>query len=399
MDSYDVIVIGGGIAGCSAAWHLACHGRNVALVERGEIASEASGVNAGGIGALGWGHVPDLEAYLTMGSLQIFKSLQLDLGHDIEFRQSGGLQVIQTPAQHDYAKDRVLSLKSRGYTAELLSAGEARAIEPGLNLELLGAMHFPLRGQADPTRATQAFAGAARERGAEILTGTAVVAIDQDGDGEYQLTCAERTFRGRNLVLATGAWCGPVGEMLGIRIPVIPVRGQMWATEPLPPRVFHSLSGVESYSHWSADPGGTVDLPPELTHVEGRRTTRHLYGRQTRDGEIVFGGDRQAIGYDRSVDAGGIENNFAHTAEVLPFLHELAITRTWSGLMPFSLDGRPIIGKIPQLENLYIATGLASSGFGRGPMAGKLIADYIHTGHRPHVLSESDPARCVTLIG
>ena len=399
MDSYDVIVIGGGIAGCSAAWHLACHGRNVALVERGEIASEASGVNAGGIGALGWGHVPDLEAYLTMGSLQIFKSLQLDLGYDIEFRQSGGLQVIQTPAQHDYAKDRVLSLTSRGYTAELLSAGEARAIEPGLNPELLGAMYFPLRGQADPTRATRAFADAARERGAEILTRTEVVAIDQDADGEYQLTCEERTLQGRYLVVAAGAWCGPVGEMLGIRIPVIPVRGQMWATEPLPPRVFHSLSGVESYSHWSADSGGTVDLPPELTHVEGRRTTRHLYGRQTRDGEIVFGGDRQAIGYDRSVDVGGIENNFAHTAEVLPLLHELAITRTWSGLMPFSLDGRPIIGKIPQLENLYIATGLASSGFGRGPMAGKLIADYIHTGHRPHVLAESDPARCITLIG
>ena len=398
MSSFDVIVIGGGIAGSSAAWHLAGHGWSVGLVERGEIASEASGVNAGGIGALGWGNVPDLESYLTMGSLQIFKSLQLDLGYDIEFRQSGGLQVIQTLGQHAYAQDRVRSLKSRGYTAELLSINEARAIEPGLNPELLGAMYFPLRGQADPPKATRAFADAARARGAEILTGTEVTAIDQDADGTYRLTCDAKTLMARHLVVAAGAWCGPVGEMLGVRIPVVPVRGQMWATEPLPPRVFHSLSGVESYSHWSADAGGTANLPPELTHVGGRRTTRHLYGRQTCDGEIVFGGDRQAIGYDRSVDAGGIENNFAHTAEVLPFLHELAITRTWSGLMPFSLDGRPIIGKIPQRENLYVVTGLASSGFGRGPMAGKLVADYIHTGHRPHVLAESDPARCVTTL-
>ena len=308
--------------------------------------------------------------------------------------------MIQTPAQHDYAKDRVLSLKSRGYTAELLSAGEARAIEPGLNPKLLGAMYFPLRGQADPPRATRAFADAARERGAEILTGTEVVAIDQHADGEYRLTCEERTLRGpqpgrcsRSMVRPGGrnaedshscnprAWAD-VGDgapcRRGCFIPC-----PAWSPTPIGARI----------------PAGTVDLPPELTHVDGRRTTRHLYGRQTRDGEIVFGGDRQAIGYDRSVDAGGIENNFAHTAEVLPLLHELAITRTWSGLMPFSLDGRPIIGKIPQLENLYIATGLASSGFGRGPMAGKLIADYIHTGHRPHVLSESDPARCVTLIG
>ena len=398
MSSFDVIVIGGGIAGASAAYHLTGHGRSVALVERGEIASEASGVNAGGIGALGWGHVPDLEAYLTMGSLQIFKSLQLELGYDIEFRQSGGLQVIQTAAQYDFARDRVMGLKSRGYTAELLSVGEARAIEPGLNPELLGAMHFPLRGQADPVKATQAFADAAVQNGAEILTGTEVTAIVKDSGSGYQVVCDEQTLRAKHLVVAAGAWCGPLGEMLGVSIPIVPVRGQMWATEPLPPRVFHSLSGVESYSHWSAEPGGDGVLPPEITHVGDRRVTRHLYGRQTRDGEIVFGGDRQAIGYDRSVDAGGIENNFAHTAEVLPLLHELAITRTWSGLMPFSLDGKPMIGKIPQLDNVYIATGLASSGFGRGPMAGKLVADYIHTGHRPHVLEESEPARCVTSL-
>ncbi len=398
MSSFDVIVIGGGIAGASTAYHLAGHGRSVALLERGEIASEASGVNAGGIGALGWGHVPDLESYLTMGSLQIFKDLQLNSGYDIEFRQSGGLQVVQTQAQYEYVRDRVLSLKTRGYTAELLSIDDARAIEPGLNPDLVGAMYFPLRGQADPVKATRAFADAARNNGAETLTGKEVTGISHDEGETYRIAASGEMFRAKHLVLAAGAWCGPLGEMLGIHIPVIPVRGQMWATEPLPPRVFHSLSGVESYSHWSVDPGGDGHAPPELTHVGDRRVTRHLYGRQTRDGEIVFGGDREAIGYDRGVGHGGIESNFAHTAEVLPFLNELSISRTWSGLMPFSLDGKPIIGKIPQLENLYIVTGLASSGFGRGPMAGKLVADYIHTGHRPHVLAESHPARCVTAL-
>ena len=98
--------------------------------------------------------------------------------------------------------------------------------------------------------------------------------------------------------------------------------------------------------------------------------------------------------YDKSVDAAGVESNFGHAREVLPFLGSPAhISRTWAGLMPFSLDGRPIIGQLPGMESLYVVSGLASSGFGRGPMAGKLIADYIHTGHRPSVLSESDPAR------
>ena len=104
-------------------------------------------------------------------------------------------------------------------------------------------------------------------------------------------------------------------------------------------------------------------------------------------------------GYDTTVDPVGIEVNFGHTMEILPLLSGLSISRTWAGLMPFSLDGRPIIGKIPERENLYIVSGLASSGFGRGPMAGKLIADYVHTGHRPPALAESDPARCVTMLG
>jgi len=88
----------------------------------------------------------------------------------------------------------------------------------------------------------------------------------------------------------------------------------------------------------------------------------------------------------------------ALAVEVLPFLRELPIKRTWAGLMPFPLDGAPIIGKIPHRPHLYIASGLAPSGVGRGPMAGRLLADYIHTGHRPHVLAEADPARWVTVI-
>ena len=395
MADAEVIIIGGGIAGTSAAFHLAQHGRNVILLERGEIASEASGVNAGGIGALGWGNAPDLESHLTMGSLQIFRSLQLELGYDIEFRASGGLQAIQTEEQYFYARDRVLALKSRGYTLDLLTINEARSLEPELNPGLYGAMHFPLRGQADPKQATRAFADAAAERGAHIMTGRKVTGINQTPEGGYRVACGQESFTARRLILAAGAWCGRLGEMLGVRIPIVPVRGQMWATQPLPPRVFYSLSSAESYAHWSRSPGGSADTPPELTHVGDRRVTRHLYGRQNRDGEIIFGGDREMVGYDYTVDAGGVEVNFGHTGEVLPMLQDLSISRTWSGMMPFSLDGRPIIGRIPQLENVYIVSGLASSGFGRGPMAGKLIADYVHTGHRPQALAESDPARCV----
>jgi glycine/D-amino acid oxidase-like deaminating enzyme len=177
--------------------------------------------------------------------------------------------------------------------------------------------------------------------------------------------------------------------MLDLDIPVVPVRGQMWATAPVGPRSFHTISAAESAMAWARDHGGA---PPDLTIRDGRRVTRHLYGRQRRNGEIVFGGDRELVGYDTTPDPRGIAVNRDHAASVLPFLGELPIARTWAGLMPFSLDGKPLIGRIPGRENAWIVTGLASSGFGRGPMAGKLLAEYLHTGVPAPVLAEADPA-------
>jgi sarcosine oxidase subunit beta len=117
----EILIIGGGIAGASTAYHLAQNGRHVTLLERNDIASEASGVNAG---AIGWGNVPNLESYLTMGSLEIFKSLQVELRYDIEFRRSGSWQAIQTEVEYAYVQRRVLELRSQGYTVDLLSTQE-----------------------------------------------------------------------------------------------------------------------------------------------------------------------------------------------------------------------------------------------------------------------------------
>ena len=392
----DVLIIGGGIAGASTAYHLALLGLTVTLLERGEIASEASGVNAGSIGSIGWGHVPDFQSHLTMGSLQIFKSLQLDMGFDIEFRQSGSLQAIQTPEEYDFIRDKVLRLQSEGYCIELLTNREARAIEPALSPQMPGAALSPLRAQADPVKATRAFASAARRLGAEVITHRQVTSLDEAGDGSYRVLSPVGELRAGALVIAAGAWCGPVGRMLGLRIPVIPVRGQMWATGSVAPSLFHTISGAESELGWHDEGVDERSGPPELTHRDGKRVTRHLYGRQTRGGEIIFGGDRQSVGFDVTTDPEGIEVNRNHASEVLPFLSTLPVERTWAGLMPFSPDGMPLIGRIPLKKNLYVVSGLASSGFGRGPMAGKLLADYIDTGHMPQPLIEADPGRCVT---
>ena len=226
-------------------------------------------------------------------------------------------------------------------------------------------MHFPLRGQADPRKATRAFADAAVARGATVRTGCEVTGIARTTEGTYRVTCTNDEFSAQRLILAAGAWCGPLGEMMGLHIPIVPVRGQMWATQPLPPRSFHSLSSAESYAHWSQHPGGDANHPPELTHIGPNRVTRHLYGRQNRDGEIIFGGDREVVDYDYTVDAGGVEVNFGHASEILPMLAGMSISRTWVGDDAI-LPGRPADHReeYPQLDEVYIVSGLASSGFG-----------------------------------
>ena len=406
----DVLIIGGGICGVTTAFHLAQHGERVTLLERGDIASEASGVNAGGLGGLGWGNNPDLQSYLTAGSFEIFKTLQLDMGYDVEFHAPGGLQAVHTAEQFDYARDRVLWLQSEGYHAELLTAREARAMEPEASESLAGFMFLPKRGKANPTKATVAFGKAAAALGAGIKTGHDVQALTQRQDGSWQVRSSQGEFKAKTLVLAVGAWSRPVGDMLGIEIPIAPIRGQMWATEPVPPSIFHLIGSVESAFDWSSSQRSTPTrrgmesdqqdadgaFPPDITHHGDTRITRHLYGGQSRNGEIIFGGDRQMIGYDYTPNAEGIEVNRGQASEVIPLVSKLPISRTWAGIMPFSMDGKPIIGKVPQLENLFVLTGLASSGFGRGPMSGKLLADYIHTGHPAPVLAEADPARCIT---
>ena len=397
MLNSDVIVVGGGIVGCSAAMFLADAGMDVNLLDRGEISGEASGLNAGSIGGYGWGRSPSLQEHLTMGSLDIFNSLQIEKGYDIEFRQSGSLVAIQSLNQYEYAQERVSYLKSEGMQVEILSPNEAKSYEPNLNGDLNGYMYSSYRGQADPIKSTRAFSEVAKNNGAIITASAPVTSLEQAGQG-WIVRSHNRVFNCQALLIARGAWTYEIGNMIGLNIPIQPVRGQMWATDSIPPRIFHTISSMESSEYWHKNPIVNEDSPPELTHNGDSRVTRHLYGRQRANGEVIFGGDRELLGFRDDVSFTGIEVNKTHAGEILPFLDQLSVKRTWSGIMPFSPDGLPLIGRIEQYENLFLATGLGSSGFGRGPGSGMLVADLIVRGEGHPALQESIPTRLIEEI-
>ena len=393
----EILIIGGGITGTSTAYFLTQAGHEVILPERSELASEASGFNADTLWQIGWGASPDLSSTLSMGGLDLFKMLQFELGYDIEFRQSGALKAIQTEEQLDFLQKEVQHLKSQGYILEILTTRDAQSIEPELNSALSGCLHYPLGGSANPVKTTRAFASAAQQRGARMLSNYEVSTIEYLDNGTYKVVTNKGIFQTQTLVLAAGPWCRSIGSILGLNIPVFPIRGQMWSTDPVPTRLFHALGAAESTLYWHRNPYSNKDTPLELTHRDNVRLTRHLYGRQTRDGEIIFGGDRQ-LSNRKTPDEAGIEVNRNHVIEIFPFLRQFPIKRTWSGLMSFIQNLEPIIGKIPQHENLYIVTGLSSSGFEQGLMSGKLLADCIHDGKSSPVLLSADLTRQVTAL-
>ena len=321
------------------------------------------------------------------------------LNYDIEFRQSGSLAAIQTKSQYDFVMDTVMQMKKAGKNVEILSTREARSIEPEISENFLGFVFYPLRAQADPVKSTVAFSDAAFKSGVQININEEVKNIEQNSDNTYNLQTSLNNYYCKNLILATGAWSNKLGKLLDLDIPIIPIRGQMWATKPLSPRLFNTFSSLESSYEWHNDDGSNANTPPDLTHISGERKTRHLYGRQRKNGEVIFGGDREMLGFNNEVDFNGIESNKNHATEILPFLSELPISRTWAGFMPFSIDGDPIIGKIPACKNLYIVSGLASSGFGRGPMSGKFIAECVDSGFVTEILNDADPGRFKQLAG
>ncbi len=140
----------------------------------------------------------------------------------------------------------------------------------------MGCLYYPHGGNANPVKTTRAFAALAQQQGASILTRHEVTGIRSLDDGGYEVETLPGVFRAKILVLAAGPWCRSLGSMLGLEIPVYAVRGQMWSTGPVPPRIFHSVGAAESALYWHKAPYSDEDTPLELTHRGGQRLTRHL---------------------------------------------------------------------------------------------------------------------------
>jgi len=390
----EITIIGGGIIGTAMAYYLSRQGRDVTLVEKRYFASEASGANGGNSGGYGAGLHNDLNKYrfsqIREQGRQIYGNLSEELEIDIEYRNPGGLTLIRHEDLEAFQK--LMEAYSRaGLDVRFLTPEDVRQIEPELKGEIGGALFAPGYIHINPHLVVQGFAEAARTRhNLKIHTGTSVTGI-RLSNGKVQAVETDRGIISTKIIVnAAGAWAPEIGAMVGCDIPILPRRGQVFVTHAVPKCLNHVIGVAEStIARTNFETMEAHDTPEHPTVVDGRIQYRVLYGRQTASGQILFGGRSEFVGLNKQTTREGIGSVMAHVLEFFPGFKDLLIVRTWAGIMPYTPDGKPILGAVPNLEGFYLATGLCGGGMGTGPFLAQLMTKLINRGERPGLFDDT----------
>jgi len=395
----DVVIIGGGIVGCSAAYYLARRGVSVALFEKGRVAGEQSGRNWGWVRQQGRSPV---ELPLMMRSLRLWQELPGDLGEDIGFKQGGTLYLAGNPAELAKLGEWLETAREHHLDTRLLSGRELAGILKSDGGQWAGAMYTASDARAEPDRATPAIARGARRAGAHVVSRCAVRGIERAA-GRVQAVITEHGIvAARAVVCAGGAWSRLFCGSLGITVPQLTVLGTVARTAP--------AAGLLEGQAWSpriairrrADGGYTVahgssslhSLTPATFRFAARFIPAFRQGHESP--RLGFGLEFfRALGTparwdldaltpferERVLDPAPEQRVLGQVRKALqrwfPEIADAPFLETWGGMIEVSPDVLPIISGIEGFGGFYIATGFSGHGFGIGPGAGRLIADMV----------------------
>lgn len=357
----DVAIIGGGVAGCSIAYQLSKAGVRVRVLEREEIAAEASSAAAGLLAPAGVLTGPKAGAELYFASWAMTPALIEEMeavsGVQVEYHQTGSLHVVTDEDEEVHLRQYEQAWRARGADVAWVTGDELRRSEPLLNPEIATALSIPHAASIRPRLMTQAYAEAARRLGALISEQTEVTGFQHSGDKVTGIQTRQgETIRCERVVIAAGAWSAQVGSWLGLDIPVFPARGQILSLWQPATRLKQTIFGREIY------------VVPKVDHT------------------IYVGATVEQVGFEKSNTAGGLLWLLSRAIKLLPKLEGAALAQIWSGLRPWSQDAYPILGKAPGWENVILATGHGAGGFDLSAITGKTIAEVITTGQTPAVI-------------
>lgn len=351
--SADVIVIGGGIHGCSTALHCALRGMSVILLEKDHAGRHASGVNAGGVRQLAR-HVAEIP--LSNVSMALWHRISDLVDDDCGFTSDGQVLVAETEEDLTNCKARVDDLTLRGFRhEELIDGKELRRLVPAVSETCPGGVISRRDGAAIPLRATQAFKRKAQEQGASIREGVRVETVSREG-GAWQVRTDAGAFTAPCLVNAAGAWADRIAADLGEPVPLDVIAPMLMITAPMP-----------------------AFIKPVVIMVR-----RKLSFKQFGNGTVLIGGGysgRALRDENRTIlDWRKLATNASTVWDLFPLMRGVPIVRAWAGIEARMPDDLPVFGPSARHEGLYHQFGFSAHGFQLGPGAGAVMAEIIATG-------------------
>jgi glycine/D-amino acid oxidase-like deaminating enzyme len=384
MQDADVIIIGGGIMGCSIAWQLGKFGKRVLVLERRDVAAGSAGATDGVVGYHTKRPGPQMD--LAVQSIAMFKNLSGELGEDIEFDfTTGGMQPAEDKMQYDLLASIAAEQKKSGVDIRMISGDEARALELNLADDVYGALYCPTSGKVNPLKLTNAFAHAAKREGAVIKTETEVTGfIIRDGAVKGVHT-DKGDFFSDVIVDACGSWAGLTAKMAGLDLPITPRKGQLAVTEPVD---FFMRATVQCALY------NIIKFRPEA--IQDKRALKlgaSLSIEQTENGGMIIGSTREFAGFEKENTFEAIDVMMKRAIRFFPALENVDIIRFFSGFRPYTPDGLPMLGETSALHGFYMAAGHEGDGIALSPITGKLIAELIAEGKPSYNIDVFSPDR------
>ena len=347
----SVVIIGGGVIGLSAAYHLARAGvGDVVLVEQGELGSGSTCKAAGGVRAT-FSDAVNIE--LGLRSLRAFEEFGAEPGQEIDLHRVGYLFLLDRP-EHVTAFERNVALQNElGGTSRMIDVAEAERLSPLVDTDgLLAAAWSPHDGHCTPEAVVLGYAGGARRAGARLVRGCTVTGIVTREGSVTAVETSLGTIRTEVVVCAAGAWSAQIGELAGVDLPVVPLRRQILTTEPiagLDPRTPFTIDFSTSFYFHGEGPGLLLGMsdPDETPGFKLGRSDDWL----PRLGEAV---ERRA-----------------------PAIAEAGIAGGWAGLYEMTPDHNALVGEAPEVSRFLYATGFSGHGFLMGPAIGEVLRDLV----------------------
>ncbi|MFF3677137.1 NAD(P)/FAD-dependent oxidoreductase [Streptomyces sp. NPDC002120] len=371
--SLDAVIIGAGVVGAACAYYAARAGLTVAVVDRGAVAGGTTGAGEGNLLVSDKEAGPELD--LALHSTRLWTELAAVLPPAIEYEPKGGLVVAPDDATVRALRSFAEGQRKAGVDAVEVPGDALHELEPHLAPGLAGGFHYPQDAQVQPAQAAARLLAAS---GAEVYLGEEVTDVLLDRGAVRGVRTPRRELLAPAVVNAAGTWGGRIAELAGVALPVLPRRGFVLVTEPLPRLVRHKVYAADYIADVAS---GSAALQSSAV-VEG-----------TPSGPVLIGATRERVGFDRSLSTEALRRLAAQAAALFPVLADVRVLRAYHGFRPYLPDHLPAIGPDPRRPGLLHACGHEGAGIGLAPATGALITAALTGTEPPLPTAPFHPAR------